>query len=211
MKELARLYYIHDPMCSWCWGFHPALKQLIDALPSSVCVQYLLGGLAADSQSPMPEPMQLFLQQTWRNIQQRIPGTAFNFDFWTQCQPRRSTYPACRAVIAAGQQNPAAETTMIDAIQNAYYMQAKNPSDNETLVAIADNLKLDRNKFSEDLDSPQTQQQLEQQIKLARRLGAESFPSLVLQIDRNTKMITIDYNDASMMLKEINQYLASTV
>ncbi len=89
-------------------------------------VQYILGGLAPDTQDPMPQEM-----QTWLKIQQTIPGAGFNLDFWTTCQPRRSTYPACRAVIATRHQQPALEAAMILAVQEAYYLNASNPSDME--------------------------------------------------------------------------------
>jgi hypothetical protein len=35
-----------------------------------------------------------------RRIERSVPGTKFNFEFWSRCRPRRATYPACRAVIA---------------------------------------------------------------------------------------------------------------
>ena len=98
------LYYFHDPMCSWCWGFRPAWLQVIDAVSERVEIRYVLGGLAPDTDKPMPPSMQAHLQQTWRRIQQDIPGTQFNFDFWTRCSPSRSTYPACRAIIATRMQ-----------------------------------------------------------------------------------------------------------
>jgi len=41
----------------------------------------VLGGLAPDSDQPMPEQMQRYLQQTWQRFQQVVPGTRFNFDF----------------------------------------------------------------------------------------------------------------------------------
>ena len=44
----AVLYYVHDPMCSWCWGFRPTWLALQDQLPEGVRVQRLLGGLAPD-------------------------------------------------------------------------------------------------------------------------------------------------------------------
>ena len=124
------LYYAYDPMCSWCWGFRPVWEELQARLPAEVRVQPILGGLAPDSDQPMAPDMQSHLQDTWRRIEQRIPGTSFNFAFWENCSPRRSTYPACRAVIAAGAQGPGQESNMVLAIQRAYYQQARNPSDN---------------------------------------------------------------------------------
>jgi putative protein-disulfide isomerase len=94
------LYYVHDPMCSWCWGFEPTRRQLFAALEGRLQIERLVGGLAPDTDEPMPATMRNMLQQTWHRIAISIPGTEFNFEFWEKCQPRRATYPANRAVIA---------------------------------------------------------------------------------------------------------------
>jgi len=129
-----KLFYVHDPMCSWCWAFKPSLDTLRKELPDRIHVIKLLGGLAPDSEQPMSKETQSFVQGNWHEIQRRVPNTEFNFDFWTRCQPRRSTYPACRAVIAARLQGEQYDDEMTLAIQRAYYLQAKNPSNKETLV-----------------------------------------------------------------------------
>jgi putative protein-disulfide isomerase len=49
----------------------------------------------------------------------------------------RSTYPACRAVIAAKNQADKFELPMINIIQKAYYLQEKNPSKDETLIKLS--------------------------------------------------------------------------
>ena len=47
-SQQATLYYVHDPMCSWCWGFAPVWQEVRERLTDSpVQVKYLLGGLAA--------------------------------------------------------------------------------------------------------------------------------------------------------------------
>ena len=77
------LIYVHDPMCSWCWGFEPVRKKLFNHLHPSITIKRYVGGLAPDSNEPMPQQMQTMLQNTWRKIEQTIPGTEFNYDFWT--------------------------------------------------------------------------------------------------------------------------------
>ena len=152
------LFYIHDPMCSWCWGFAGVAKQLFNSLPGSVTVHRLLGGLAADNNQPMPLELQKSIQENWRRIENKIPGVKFNFDFWSVCQPRRSTYPACRAVIAARLQGDEYDETMTARIQQAYYEEARNPSDNETLIELAIDLGLDPHRFRNDLVAESSQQ-----------------------------------------------------
>jgi putative protein-disulfide isomerase len=198
------LYYVHDPMCSWCWGFAPTLDELLAALPAELHLCRLLGGLAPDSDQPMPEETRQYVQRQWRNIQERIPGTPFNFDFWTLCAPRRSTYPACRAVIAARQQGEDLDARMTRAIQQAYYLQARDPSDPDTLVALAAELGLDTSDFATALWSEAVQQQLLDEIRRSRELGAEGFPSLILEEGGRRKSLRIDYVDHRSMLDDLS-------
>ncbi|MCW8905537.1 DsbA family protein [Sedimenticola sp.] len=203
----SRLYYVHDPMCSWCWAFRPVMAQITEALPSGLSLVRLLGGLAPDSDEPMPGQLQDYLQATWRTIEQRVPGTRFNFDFWIRCQPRRSTYPACRAVIAARLQAAEAEPAMILAIQQAYYLHAMNPSDDDTLISLAGEIGLDGGRFTRDLNAPATRQQLEQEILLGRSIGAEGFPSLILEQQGRHQRLDYDYRDPAPVLAQLNSWL----
>jgi putative protein-disulfide isomerase len=197
------LYYVHDPMCSWCWGFEPTRARLFAALDGRITITRLVGGLAPDSDEPMPDAMRQGLQQTWRRIQQMIPGTEFNFAFWTDCAPRRSTYPADRAVIAARMQSDDFDQPMTARIQRAYYLEARNPSDNETLIALAADIGLDVECFASDLVDTTTQQKLLAEILTARRLGIDSFPSLAVASAGNLTHIGLNYTDAEAMLDQI--------
>ena len=205
----AVLYYVHDPMCSWCWGFKPVLEQLTQQLPADIQLEYLLGGLASDTDQPMPADMQQQIMATWKHIQQVIPCTEFNFDFWSECQPRRSTYMACRAIIAAEQQASGKGTAMLEAIQKAYYLQAKNPSDSSTLITLAEELGLEIASFEQQLNAEQTQLRLKQQIDFARRMGADSFPSLYLLHKQRYQAIVLDYNHVDLILEHINSVRAA--
>ena len=197
------LFYIHDPMCSWCWGFSHTWNKVKNSLPSEINVQYILGGLAPDSSEVMPNEMREYIQMNWHKIEQKIPGVSFNYTFWDSCTPKRSTYPACRAVIAVKNQNSELEQTMVKIIQQAYYLDAKNPSEDDVLISLAKTLDLDIKQFTQDLNSEPTQQLLSNDIALMQSMGVSSFPSLVLQTTNGIKSITIDYNNPKLILNQI--------
>ena len=201
------LYYVHDPMCSWCWGFSRVLNEVLESLPTDIEVHRLLGGLAPDSDVAMPDLMQQQIKSNWTRIEDKIPGVKFNFDFWSKCIPRRSTYPACRAVIAARQQGQQYDELMTKEIQKAYYQDALNPSDNSTLIELAENLDLSLEKFENDLLSEETQKKLVEEIHFSRELFAESFPNLVLQIVDEHFSIPLDYNNSKTILEKISSLI----
>ena len=190
-------------MCSWCWAFRLSLNTLIEELPKEINIIRLLGGLAPDSDLPMPENTREYVLQNWRAIEKQVPETKFNYDFWEKCEPRRSTYPACRAVIAARKQKDVFDTAMTLAIQEAYYLEARNPSDYETLINLAEEIGADKNKFSKDVRSTETDKILEEEIQQSKSLDLKSLPSLLF-IDGERKIrIEPDYLDAQVMLDQI--------
>ena len=198
-----QLYYLHDPMCSWCWGFKPTWDIVTKQLNGKIKIDFLLGGLARDSDEDMPLQTRDYVQSNWRRIEEKIPGTKFNYDFWSKCKPRRSTYPACRAVISARIQNPDCESSMISAIQKCYYLDAQNPSDEDVLVRLALELGLDAEKFRFDLSSEIVNKTLLAEISLAKSLEMRRMPSLSLQTARGLKEISIDYLDADYIVEQI--------
>lgn len=192
-------------MCSWCWGYRPVSDRLWKALPDAVNGVKVVGGLAPDSAAPMPPELRARISATWRRIHELL-GTEFNFDFWTTCKPRRSTYPACRAVLAAGEQGRYDD--MVDAIQRAYYLRAMNPSDREALEALAAELGLDTTRFAEDIRSARIEEELRSQIAFARRSPIDGFPSLVLDIGGDATFVTRDYRNHQPTLDHIERLLS---
>ncbi len=204
MHDLTRLFYIHDPMCSWCYAFTESWRKLQQALPADIQVVYVLGGLAPDTHEPMPDEMRNMIQHTWQKIEKMVPGIHFNFDFWTCNTPVRSTYPACRAILAAMKQRNLAGHEMLQAIQAVYYQNAKNPSLSETLIECAQEIGLDTAQFRIDLLSDEIDIALKQEIQLAHKLKAFSFPTLRLIHAQKLYPITVAYLDYQEMLNEIN-------
>ena len=200
---MPRLLYVVDPMCSWCWGFTGVRREVSEELPDLEW-QLVMGGLAPDSDEPMDEATKTYVQDAWRAVAART-GAEFNHDFWTECAPRRSTYPSCRAVIVAGESGKAEE--MLAAIQRTYYQEARNPSDAETLTGLAADVGLDPAAFGAALDSPETQTKLESDFALRSAIGAYSFPSVGLLDGDQAQLITTGWCDAQALASAIRAAL----
>lgn len=205
----ATLIYCYDPMCSWCWGFRPTWTALQKALAKRIdredlTIQPMLGGLAPDSDVPMPMEMRQKLEATWQRIASEL-GTEFNYDFWRHTEPRRSTYPANRACLVARDEN--LEMEMYHAIQKAYYLEAKNPSNLDVLADCAEHIGLSRAGFLKSMDYIKQHGLVEEEIENARHLELNSFPSLALLIGEKLINIPINYQDHKPMQAQIEHYL----
>lgn len=202
---MAKLIYVYDPMCSWCWGYRETWLKLKEALGDKLAIEYKVGGLAPDSDEPMPEDMQQFLQQTWQRIEQQL-GTKFNHNFWLNTQPRRSTYPACRAVLVARQYNK--ELEMLYAIQKAYYLNAQNPSDISTLANLAEQIGLAKNTFITEIQSEKINSLLMNEINEVRSLPVQGFPSLVIENKGSYYAVPVNYQDWQSTYQQVMQFVS---
>lgn len=198
------LIYVMDPMCSWCYAFHPHLKDLIGRLKPGTRVFCYMGGLAPDSDQPMPDELQQGISATWHRIEQ-MTGTPFNHDFWQRCQPRRSTYPACRAVISAELITTGSGMQMAEAIQRAYYLEARNPSDMDTLTDLALEIGLDARRFYSQMQSDKTEQTLQEDLAYCACYGIQGFPFLGLEGPNGIDVICSGYCDRDQLLQRASK------
>lgn len=194
------LYYVYDPMCSWCYAFAPTFEKVKENLASNIKIVYVPGGLAPHSNEPMPQNMQEKIESIWYEIE-KVVGTKFNHDFWTKCIPKRSTYLACQATLAAKMQGK--EEEMIKAIQEAYYQRAMNPSEEDTMIQLAEELNLDIELFKNNLTSEETIKNFTEKMNLRSKLHLNSFPSLAIKYKKEIYPINVKYNDPDAILKQI--------
>ncbi len=196
------LFYVADPMCSWCWGFKPVRDEVLAALPRNTVVRYVMGGLAPDNSDPMDEPTRSYVRAAWRAVE-RETGATFNWGFWDRCEPRRSTYLACRAVLLAERIEPGCGPRMFDLIQAAYYAHARNPSDQSTLLDLGEDCGLSRGLLAQGFETGQGQALLDADLQLRRELGVTSFPSLIYQHAGRRTVLTAGYAGAPEVLRRL--------
>jgi putative protein-disulfide isomerase len=111
-------------------------------------------------------------------------------------------------VIAARNTSADSELSYIRALQEAYYLRAMNPSDTDTHLTLATKCGLDVSVFEQHLLDPKTHQTLLDEIALARSIGGDSFPSLIIVDAQNqAHSLKIHYTDPQRILDDIQQHL----
>ena len=66
---------------------------------------------------------------------------------------------------------------------------------------------LNREQFVIDYANHEIEMELQHEIQFTRRAGVATYPSLRLQIEKQFLPITIDYNNAQVVLEQIRPYI----
>ncbi len=96
---------------------------------------------------------------------------------------------------------------MIYGIQRAYYLNAQNPSDESTLVGIAQEIGIPEEVFLAALHSHEVSQTFQEHRTLAHQLGSQGYPSLVLVHNNQAHFLVSGYSDVAPVLNSIDSIL----
>jgi len=180
-KNNARLIYLMDPMCSWCWGFAPVFDALkAQAAAAGVAVQLIAGGLRPGNRAPLEEGMRDYILKHWREVNERC-GQPFDFDAAMPPGFVYDTEPACRALVASRLLDSDKTWPLVQRIQQAFYVGGRDVGQPQVLVELAEETGFKRRAFAEAFDSEAVQQALLADFSYAQNLGISGFPTLLAE------------------------------
>jgi putative protein-disulfide isomerase len=174
------LIYIGDPMCSWCWGIAPALKQLNGYFAKqNVPFSILLGGLRPGGGDPWDDQMKNFLKHHWEEVQKRS-GQPFGHALFDKAQFNYDTEPACRAVVTARTMMKGSVLPFFEAIQHKFYVLSEDPGQLAFYESLCKQFTLDFIHFSEAFQSDELRLATSDEFKLNRQWGVSGYPTVVM-------------------------------
>lgn len=190
---MTTLHYIYDPLCGWCYGAAPLVKaarEVLDVRPHG-------GGMmtGAHRQAVTPQ-LRAYVKQHDERIAQ-LTGQHFGRGYvdglLNQTGVVLDSEPPTAAMLAA-ETIAGRGLDMLAQLQIAHYVEGRPVADRTTLIEVATALGLDSAAFAEALDrlSGETvQAHIKETRKLMAEVGAQGFPSFVLETEGVLQIIDI--------------------
>jgi len=181
---MTQLIFVIDPLCSWCWGFHPVIEELREKYSNEFQFSLVVGGLRTKGQMPWTQESKQYLAQNWNAVanatQQPFDFVLLNKDVFDY-----DTYPACKAIITVRELwGEVTAFEYLKKIQEAFYSRGEDATSLETLVKYVE----DKEMFLEFYESERAEVLMQHDFAKARSMGANSFPSVV-KIDKQGHMV----------------------
>jgi len=181
---MTQLIFVIDPMCSWCWGFHPVITELRENYSKSYSFSLVVGGLRTKGQMEWSQESKNYLAQNW-NAVANATEQPFNYTLLNKDYFEYDTYPACKAVVTVRELwGDEASFKYLAKIQEAFYAKGEDTTLLETLLQYVE----DRENFLEFYKSKRAEVLMQHDFSKARSMGANSFPSVV-KIDKDGHMV----------------------
>ncbi len=200
------LMYFADPMCSWCWGFSPAIDHIQKDFGDDLPVRLVMGGLRPGNVSTMSEDDKRQKRHHWEQVH-AASGQPFNFDFFEREGFVDNTEPACRAVVAARTLEKAKAIPMMKAVQHAYYIENRDVTDGDELCRIAAEVGFDEDAFRKTFEDTDTMDETRRDFWLAQNTGVSGFPTLIAVDGGQAQAVTIGFSPAENIVPALAQWL----
>jgi putative protein-disulfide isomerase len=179
----AKLHYIYDPLCGWCYGAEPLVRAAggVEGLEIR-----LHGGNLWPAPTQLPEGTRRYIQQADARIA-KLSGQPFGAAYLEGLllDPTMvlESRPPTAAILAAESIDPGNALPMLHGIQRAHYVDGRRVVTPEVLASIAGERDIDRAAFEEALDRAPVEAHVNETHALMQRVGAQGFPTFVLEVD----------------------------
>lgn len=173
-------------MCSWCWGFHPVIKELHEKHSHNYQFSLVVGGLRTKGKMAWNEQSRGYLAQNWNAVHQATQQP-FNFELLNRKDFDYDTYPACKAIVTVRELwGEVIAFEYLEKIQEAFYVRGQDTTALNVLVNYVE----DKEKFLEFYKNERAELLMQHDFSKARSMGANAFPSVV-KIDEEGHMCCV--------------------
>ncbi|ANY86011.1 MULTISPECIES: DsbA family protein [Pseudomonas] len=202
----ARLLYVMDPMCSWCWGFAPVAEALIaQAREAGVPTRLVVGGLRSGS-SALDASTRRYILEHWQAVAEAT-GQAFRFEGAMPDGFVYDTEPACRALVAARELDAERVWSLLGGIQRAFYEQAVDVTRAPQLVELAEQAGFDRSQFADAFSRADTRAATAADFSWVQDLGIAGFPTLLAERNGQLALLTNGYQPLDRLQPLLGRWL----
>jgi putative protein-disulfide isomerase len=204
---MVKLIYIADPMCSWCYGFGPELRTLLNGL-EDVPVDIVLGGLRPYTSEVMDAEKKAEIRSHWQRVAE-ASGLPFVDTALANEGFVYNTEPACRAVATARQLAPSAALNVFEAIQHAFYAEGQDTTQADVLARVAtaalqrNGVDVDEQTFMKLWSSEEAISATHTDFLQTQRWGVQGFPTLVLEQGGELHLVSSGFTRTEQLVAQL--------
>lgn len=186
----ARLHYVYDPFCAWCYGAAPLVQAAAERMPVLLYGAGMLTGArramgSAEWQAYVAPHMHRVTEHTGQPFDRRylddlLGDTTAAFD----------SAPPTAAILASGD----AGRQMLAEQQIAMYREGRRIADHQVLIELAERIGLDRSAFEQALmqvDAHQLRNHFDSAQIMLQRIRGRGYPSMAIERDGRLEPVFI--------------------
>lgn len=203
------LIYVYDPLCGWCYGFHPVMKKLAERFKNQLNFRVVPGGLAVGEAAQPIKKGYGYIKDNLRQVEDKT-GVEFGQNFKLLAEEGSYLYdsePGCLAQTTINRLAPERAIDFSGRLQKALFIDGLNLNDPDTFLSLIDDYPVEPNEFETLYTSDEIKRRTHQQFEWCREQDALAFPSLLLEMGKETGLMSRGYRPFDTLESHLHHLL----
>lgn len=180
--------------------------DIVEAQEGHLELEVVMGGLRPYNQESMTD-LKSFLTHHWEDVH-KASGQRFNYGILDRNDLKYDTEPPCRATVVVRAMDASKELKFFKAIQKGFYFDNLDLNQAQSYHNILVELELDAEKFDKLFESIEYKEKVKKDFVRAGELGANSFPTLLVEIDGMLSIVARGFAKADQVNAVIKKKLS---
>ena len=210
MTDRIKLTYGFDAYCGWCYGFGPAVRAFAAENRDRIDLRVLSGGLFTGSKA-QPIGSYPHIPQANKRISE-LTGVEFGQGYQAVLEAGTrlmDSEDAAAGLIALRREDLSRSVEFAGAIQSAWYLDGADLADVEVYRRLAGELGLDADRVAAAFEDPSARSEAQEDFRELRRLGVDSYPTLLLHTETGDHRLGGPVADAKTLTEALDRHLES--
>jgi putative protein-disulfide isomerase len=205
----AKIYYVMDTMCGWCYGFSDVITKIQEKYKDIYDFSILPGGMWVDENVKIiNDSLGDYIKGHNIRIEELTGkkfGEGFNKNILGNNNIVLDSLPGAKAVVLIQRLKKDTTFTFLKKIQEAFFIEGKDPNNLETYTEIAESFGISKEVFKKEFSSEALTKETAEYFNMVALMGALSFPTVILVEGDKGRVISQGYSN----FEELDQILSS--
>ena len=205
-----KLIYVFDPLCGWCYGFHPVVTNIWNDLAERYPIEVLCGGNYTGKKKMPVKGKSLKMQRAYEGVN-RVSGAVFSRYFFDNIlynhQYVMDSEPSCIAFCVMKSFLPDKALEIAYSLQESFFKYGKRMDRKATFTSLAQSFGIPKPVFTGRLLDPESREMTWREFQRVKEIEVHGYPSLFLQVDGTYLNLTEGFSREEDVRKELSAIL----
>ena len=178
------VYYFYDPLCGWCYGFSPVLREFYQNHRDDAEFRVVSGGMITGERIGPIFEVAPYIRTAYKDVEAASGvefGEAFLKNVLAEGTTVMTSVPPAVALSVFREKFPERQVEYAAELQRAIYYDGVAPEDTAAFAERAERLGFDKSEFNYKVATQEYHERARTDFALTKRFGIQGFPALVVQ------------------------------
>ncbi|MFN4234789.1 MAG: DsbA family protein [Bacteroidia bacterium] len=205
--EKPKIIYVYDPMCGWCYGFSPVIKEIENEYKQKFNFEIISGGMVVGDREGPIGGFADYILSAYKRVESTT-GIKFGEPYLELLKKKDYFSSSVKPSIALSyikDIKPEIAISFAHDMQKRFYFDGKLLHENESYLPLLEKYQINKEDFFKAIESDVYKAKANEDFNTSKKLGVTGFPCVIVFKDGKYQFIASGYTSKKELLKALDK------